>query len=43
MNVRNSDTAFERAMWFEYSGDVEYVFSHTETSWGIEYETRFLR
>ena len=32
---------YESVMWFEYSGDVQYVFSHTETSWGVEYETRF--
>lgn len=32
---------YESVMWFEYSGDVEYVFTHTETSWGVEYETRF--
>lgn len=32
---------YESVMWFEYSGDVEYVFSHTETSWGVEYETKF--
>lgn len=32
---------YESVMWFEHSGDVEYVFSHTETSWGVEYETRF--
>lgn len=32
---------YESVMWFEYSGDVEYVFSHTETSWGVKYETRF--
>lgn len=32
---------YKSVMWFEYSGDVEYVFSHTETSWGVEYETRF--
>ena len=32
---------YESVIWFEHSGDVEYVFSHTETSWGVEYETRF--
>lgn len=32
---------YESVMWFEYSGDVEYVFSHTEISWGVEYETKF--
>lgn len=34
---------YESIMWFEYSGDVEYVFSHTETSWGADYETRFFK
>ena len=32
---------YESVMWFEYSGDIEYVFSHTEISWGVEYETKF--
>ena len=32
---------YESVMWFEYSGDVEFVFEHTETNWGIEYTTRF--
>lgn len=31
----------ESIEWFEYSGDVEYLFSHTEISWGIAYESRF--
>ncbi len=34
---------YESVMWFEYSGDIEYVFSYTETSWGADYETRFFR
>ncbi len=34
---------YESIMWFEYSGDIEYVFSYTETSWGADYETRFFR
>ncbi len=34
---------YESVMWFEFSGDVEYVFSHTETNWGIDYETRFFK
>lgn len=32
---------YESVMWFEYSGDIEFVFEHCETSWGIEYNTRF--
>lgn len=32
---------YNAIMWFEYSGDVEYVFTHAETNWGIIYETRF--
>ncbi len=34
---------YKSVMWFEYSGDIEYVFSYTETSWGADYETRFFR
>lgn len=34
---------YKAMLWFEYSGDVEYVFSHTETNWGIDYETRFFK
>ena len=34
-------SAEEAIQWFEYSGDVQYVFSHTETDWGITYTTRF--
>lgn len=29
--------------WFEYSGDVDYLFEYTEEDWGIEYTTRFFR
>ena len=32
---------YESIMWFEYSGDVDYLFEYTETNWGIEYTTRF--
>ena len=32
---------YESVMWFEYSGDVDYLFEYTETNWGIEYTTRF--
>lgn len=34
-------STYNAIIWFEYSGDVQYVFTHAETSWGIEYETRF--
>ena len=29
--------------WFEYSGDINYLFSYTEENWGIAYTTRFFR
>ena len=29
--------------WFENSGDVEYLFSFSQTSWGITYTTRFFK
>lgn len=29
--------------WFEYSGDVEYLFSYSEEDWGIIYNTRFFK
>lgn len=32
---------YESIVWFEYSGDVQFVFEYTEESWGIEYTTRF--
>lgn len=28
-------------VWFEYSGDVEYVFEYSEDNWGTTYTTRF--
>lgn len=34
-------STYNAIIWFEYSGDVQYVFTHAETSWGVEYETRF--
>lgn len=34
-------SAAEAIQWFEYSGDVRYVFSHAETDWGVSYTTRF--
>lgn len=33
----------ESVIWFEYSGDVEYLFEHTEESWGVKYTTRFFK
>lgn len=29
--------------WFEYSGDINYLFSYTEENWGVTYTTRFFR
>lgn len=40
-NPKLSD--YKSIMWFEYSGDVEYLFEHTEEDWGIEYTTRFFK
>lgn len=34
---------YESVIWFEYSGDVEFLFEHTEESWGIDYTTRFFK
>lgn len=34
---------YKSVIWFEYSGDVEYLFEHTEEDWGIEYTTRFFK
>lgn len=34
---------YSAVQWFEYSGDVDFIFSYTEESWGIEYETRFFK
>ncbi|MCM1315868.1 MAG: cell wall hydrolase [Muribaculaceae bacterium] len=36
-------SSYEATMWFEYSGDVEYLFSYSEESWGVTYETRFFK
>ena len=36
----SADYAIE---WFEYSGDVDYLFEYTEENWGIEYTTRFFK
>ena len=32
---------YDRLVWFEYSGDVEYVFEYSEDNWGTTYTTRF--
>ena len=32
---------YNSIIWFEYSGDVDFVFEHTEVDWGISYNTRF--
>ena len=32
---------YDSIVWFEYSGDVDFVFEHTEIDWGISYNTRF--
>lgn len=32
---------YDSIVWFEYSGDVDFVFEHTEVDWGISYNTRF--
>lgn len=34
---------YDSVIWFEYSGDVEYLFEHTETDWGIDYTTKFYK
>ncbi len=32
---------YDSLVWFEYSGDVEYVFEYSEDNWGTTYTTRF--
>ena len=34
-------SSYSSIYWFEYSGDIEYLFSSTEEDWGIVYTTRF--
>lgn len=34
---------YEAVVWFETSGDVEFLFEHSEENWGIDYTTRFFR
>lgn len=36
-------SAYYAVVWFEYSGDVEYLFSYSEEDWGIIYNTRFFK
>jgi hypothetical protein len=32
---------YDSLVWFEYSGDVEYIFEYSENNWGTTYTTRF--
>ncbi len=34
---------YKAIIWFECSGDVEFLFEYTEEDWGIEYTTRFFK
>ena len=34
-------SSYSSICWFEYSGDIEYLFSYSEEDWGIVYTTRF--
>ena len=34
-------SSYASICWFEYSGDIEYLFSYSEEDWGIVYTTRF--
>ena len=34
-------SSYSSIYWFEYSGDIEYLFSYSEENWGIVYTTRF--
>ena len=34
-------SSYSSISWFEYSGDIEYLFSYSEEDWGIVYTTRF--
>ena len=34
-------SSYSSICWFEYSGDIEYLFSYSEENWGIVYTTRF--
>lgn len=32
---------YSSVMWFEYSGDITFLFEHTEALWDVDYTTRF--
>lgn len=32
---------YDSLVWFEYSGDVQFLFEYAETSWGTTYSARF--
>ena len=34
-------SSYSSIYWFEYSGDIKYLFSYSEENWGIVYTTRF--
>ena len=34
-------SSYSSIYWFEYSGDIEYLFSYSGEDWGIVYTTRF--
>ena len=34
-------SSYSSIYWFEYSGDIEYLFSYSEEDWGVVYTTRF--
>ena len=34
-------SSYSSIYWFEYSGDIEHLFSYSEEDWGIVYTTRF--
>ncbi len=33
----------EAVIWFEYSGDMQFLFDYSEENWGIVYTTRFFK
>ena len=36
-------STYNACIWFEYSGNVEFIFEYTEYSYGIKYTTRFFK
>ncbi len=36
-------TSEDVAIWFEYSGDVQFLFDYSEESWGVVYTMRFFK